>query len=112
MLKKNAFRLAHGTDFEGEFRLLNAVERLAPNILREKWKTDRSISNNVDLYSGLVYRMLGIPDELHTPLFAIARTVGWCAHRLEEICTSNKIMRPAYKPVIGDRPYIPLAERK
>ena len=112
VLKKNAFRLAHGTDFEGEFRLLNAVERLAPNILREKWKTDRSISNNVDLYSGLVYRMLGIPDELHTPLFAIARTVGWCAHRLEESCTSNKIMRPAYKPVIGDRPYIPLAERK
>lgn len=110
-LKSNAVKLAHGTDFEGEFRLLDAIERLGPDVLREKWGTSRSVSNNVDLYSGLVYRMLRIPDELHTPMFAIARTAGWCAHRLEEICTNSKIIRPAYKPVAGAQSYIPLEER-
>ncbi len=111
MLKENAVKLAHGTDFEGEFRLLDAVERLAPDILREKWNSNRPVPTNVDLYSGLVYRMLRIPDELHTPLFAIARTPGWCAHRLEEISTNNKIVRPAYKTVAKAQPYVPLSER-
>lgn len=111
VLKANALHMAHGTDFEGEFQLLDAVERLAPDVLREKWGSNRPVSNNVDLYSGLVYRMLRIPDELHTPLFAIARTAGWCAHRLEEITTGNKIIRPAYKPISKPSPYIPLHER-
>ncbi len=111
VLKANALHMAHGTDFEGEFRLLDAVERLAPDVLREKWGSSRPVSNNVDLYSGLVYRMLRIPDELHTPLFAIARTAGWCAHRLEEITTGNKIIRPAYKPISKPSSYIPLHER-
>ena len=111
ILKENALRMAKGTDFEGEFRLLDAVERLAPELLQEKWGSDRSACANVDLYSGLVYRMLRIPDELHTPMFAIARTAGWCAHRLEEIGTCNKIIRPAYKPISKPRAYLPIAQR-
>lgn len=111
ILKKNAVEMAHGTDFEGEFRLLDAIERLAPEVLCEKWGTNRCVCANVDLYSGLVYRMLGIPEELHTPLFAIARTAGWSAHRLEEITNGKKIIRPAYKPVSKPTSYIPLSER-
>lgn len=111
ILKKNAIEMAHGTDFEGEFRLLDAVERLAPEVLCEKWGTNRCVCANVDLYSGLVYRMLGIPEELHTPLFAIARTAGWSAHRLEEITNGKKIIRPAYKPVSKPTAYTPLSER-
>lgn len=110
-LKKNAMHMVHGTDFEGEFRLLDAIERLAPEVLCEKWGTNRCVCGNVDLYSGLVYRMLGIPEELHTPLFAIARTAGWSAHRLEEISNGKKIIRPAYKPISKPRAYIPLSER-
>ncbi|MCI8650262.1 MAG: citrate synthase [Anaerotruncus sp.] len=111
ILKENAVKLAKGTDFEGEFQLLDAVERLSPDILREKWGSERSVCANIDLYSGLVYRMLGIPDELHTPLFAIARTSGWSAHRLEELCTNNRIIRPAYKPISTLKPYVPLGDR-
>lgn len=80
-------------------------------MLREKWGSDRITCANVDLYSGLVYRMLRIPDELHTPLFAIARTAGWCAHRLEELSTGKKIIRPAYKSIVGAHSYVPLAQR-
>lgn len=112
VLKKNAIKLAQGTEYESEFRLLDAVERLAPAILCKKWGVERPVCANVDLYSGLVYRMLRIPDELHTPLFAIARTAGWCAHRLEELNTNNKIIRPAYKPIAKTSAYIPLAERQ
>lgn len=111
ILKRNAVHMATGSDFEGEFRLLDAIERLAPDVLHEKWGNNRCVCSNIDLYSGLVYRMLGIPEELHTPLFAIARTAGWCAHRLEEIATGNKIIRPAYKPISKPTPYIPLHER-
>lgn len=110
-LKENAVKMAHGTEFEREFKLLDAIERLAPDVLREKWRIDRPVCANIDLYSGLVYRMLGIPDELHTPLFAIARTAGWCAHRLEEISTGGKIIRPAYKPIAKSQNYIPLGDR-
>lgn len=111
LLKKQAFQLAKGSQFEAEFQLLDAVERLGREVLCEKWGTERTISNNIDLYSGLVYRMLGIPDELHTPLFAIARTSGWSAHRLEEMTTNNKIMRPAYKAIAKPQGYTPLMDR-
>ena len=67
---------------------------------------------NVDLYSGLIYRMLGIPDELFTPLFAIARIAGWCAHRLEEVATGGKIIRPAYRSSMTYSHYVPLDERE
>ena len=66
---------------------------------------------NVDLYSGLVYKILGIPEDLYTPLFASARIAGWCAHRVEEIITSSKIMRPAYKSVTKSREYVPMSDR-
>lgn len=111
ILKANAIKLATGTEYEKEFKLLHSVERLAPDLLREKWGNDRSVCANVDLYSGLVYRMLGIPEELHTPLFATARTAGWCAHRMEEISSGGKIIRPAYKPIAQEQEYIPLSER-
>ena len=73
---------------------------------------DTGICANVDMYSGLVYRMLGIPRELFTPLFAVSRMAGWCAHRLEEIQTCHRIMRPAYRPLTKSVEYVPLDERK
>jgi len=63
------------------------------------------------MYSGLVYKMLGIPEALYTPLFAISRMVGWCAHRIEEVCNNNKIIRPAYRSVVKSRKFVPLDER-
>ena len=111
LLKENALRLARGTEFEAEFCLLDAIERLAPDVLHEKQGSGKPICANIDLYSGLVYRMLGIPDELHTPLFACARTAGWCAHRLEELSTGGKIVRPAFKSIVHPRDYIPLESR-
>jgi citrate synthase len=95
-----------------DFDLLYAVERLAPELLQNKMQDGNAICANVDLYSGLVYRMLGIPNELFTPLFALARLSGWCAHRLEEIITCRRIMRPAYRPFHGRLPYIDLENRK
>ena len=110
-LKKYAKDLAKGTDFEREFALLEAVERLTPDIYSRHKKLDKRICANVDLYSGLVYRMLGIPVELYTPLFAIARMAGWCAHRIEEVTTGKKIIRPAYKAISKPRDYAPLIVR-
>lgn len=95
-----------------DYELLRAVERLAPALLQNKMQDGNAICANVDLYSGLVYRMLDIPVELYTPLFAIARLSGWCAHRLEEIITCHRIMRPAYRPFHGRLPYIELDDRK
>ena len=66
---------------------------------------------NVDLYSGFIYQMLGIPSEVFTPIFAIARIVGWCAHRMEEVLTQNRIIRPAYKSLFTENPYVPLSDR-
>ncbi len=111
ILKENAIRLAQGTEWEAEFRLLEAIERLTPQVLAEKKNDGKVVCANVDLYSGMVYQMLGIPEELHTPIFAVARTAGWCAHRMEEMVTTARIMRPAYKSISPSRPYIPLADR-
>ena len=72
---------------------------------------DKPMCANVDLYSGLVYQVLGVPEDLYTPLFATARIAGWCAHRLEELTTSNRIMRPAYKSVEKPRKYAPIQDR-
>ena len=111
ILKANALKVAEGTDYYDDFMLLDAVERLTPDLLREKWGTDRPVCANIDLYSGLVYRMLGIPDELHTAVFASARTAGWCAHRLEELNTGSKLIRPAYRPTPSKHVYVPLEDR-
>ncbi len=95
-----------------EFELFEAVERLTPEVLRTVKGEDKVVCANVDLYSGLVYKMMGIPEELYTPLFAMARMVGWCAHRLEEVYSpGNRIIRPAYKAVAPMRAFVPLDQR-
>ena len=90
---------------EKDFNLYSTVERLAPQIIGEKRKIYKGVSANVDFYSGFVYSMLDIPIELYTPIFAIARIVGWSAHRLEEIVNIDKIIRPAYKSIMQIREY-------
>ena len=111
MLKKYAEDLAIRKGYGEDFRLLEAIERITPDLFNEFKGTNRPMCANVDLYSGLVYRMLGIPPEMYTPLFACARVAGWCAHRLEETQTANKIIRPAYKCIAKKQEYIPLEER-
>ena len=112
LLKKYARDLADKKGFGDEFDLLEKVERLAPELVVEKTGRDTGICANVDLYSGLVYQSLGISPDLFTPLFAVARTAGWCAHRLEELTTSNRIIRPAYKSVVPATAYVDLDDRK
>lgn len=112
ILKEYARALADKTEHADEFHLLESVERLAPAVFAQVKGSDKTICANVDLYSGMVYKVLGLPPELYTPLFAVARIAGWCAHRIEEMTTGNRIMRPAYKAVAGLQPYVPLAERK
>lgn len=94
-----------------EFNLYESVERLAPDVIQDHRKMYRNISSNVDFYSGFVYKMLGLPPELFTPIFAIARMSGWSAHRIEELLNEGKIIRPAYKNVAPHTSYIPLSER-
>lgn len=112
ILKKKAFELAKGKEIEAEFRLLETIERLTPEIFAEVKGSTKAMCANVDMYSGLVYRMLGIPDELFTPLFAVARMAGWSAHRMEEIITGNRIIRPAYKAIAKEKEYIKISDRK
>ena len=112
ILKRKAFEMAKGKEIEAEFQLLSLIEELTPILMKEVRGVDKAMCANVDMYSGLVYRMLGIPDELFTPLFASARMVGWAAHRMEELLTGKRIIRPAYKPITKVKPYIPLCDRK
>ena len=109
ILRSHAGGLAHAKGFDDEFHLLCAVERLGPAILEEV--KGKAACANVDLFSGLIYRMLGISDDLFTPLFAISRIPGWCAHRVEEVVFANRIIRPAYKYLGKEQKYIPLKER-
>ena len=94
-----------------ELELMQRVERLGAELVMNSRNRSMPVSANVDMYSGLIYQMLGIPQELFTPLFVIARLVGWCAHRIEELTTANRIMRPAYRAVERNLPYTPLALR-
>ena len=94
-----------------EFALYSLVERLAPEVIAEERRIYKGVCANVDFYSGFVYRMLGIPDELFTPLFATARIAGWSAHRIEELINSNKIIRPAYKAISPMREYTDMENR-
>lgn len=96
---------------EKEFALYSMVERLAPEVIAEERRIYKGVCANVDFYSGFVYRMLGIPDELFTPLFAISRIAGWSAHRIEELINSNKIIRPAYKAISPIREYTAMNSR-
>ena len=112
ILKERAGYLAEQTGHSDEFALYSAIEELAPIAFREIKGIDKPMCANIDFYSGFVYQMLGIPQELFTPIFAMARIVGWCAHRIEEVTTSNKIIRPAYKSAVKRLEYTPIDERK
>lgn len=105
-------QLAEAKGYDKEYALYSLVERLAPQIIAEERKMYKGVSPNVDFFSGFVYQMLGLPIELFTPIFAIARIAGWSAHRMEEICHHDKIMRPAYMTVEEHRKYVPIDERQ
>ncbi len=111
LLKSFLEKLAAEKGADEEMALYELVERLAPEIISCSKTMYKGVSANVDFYSGFLYQMLGIPVELFTPLFAIARISGWCAHRMEELINGNKIIRPAYKSVSDIREYVPLGER-
>lgn len=103
--------LAKEKGAEAEFELYETVEQLAIETIAEKRRIYKGVSANVDFYSGMVYSMLGIPDELYTPMFAIARIVGWSAHRMEELVSGEKIIRPAYKSISEEKLYTPMRKR-
>lgn len=105
-------RLSAEKGYEKEFALYATVEHLAPQIIANERKIYKGVSPNVDFFSGFAYSMLGLPVELYTPIFAIARIAGWSAHRLEEVSVNGKIMRPAYMNVGEHQVYIPMDERK
>jgi citrate synthase len=111
ILRSYAEKLAAEKGFTEEFELHKRVERIAPLIISAQRRVYKGVSANVDFYSGFVYRMLDIPAELYTPLFAISRVVGWTAHRLEELSSGSKLIRPAYKSVSPLQNYVPLAKR-
>jgi citrate synthase len=111
ILKAKAKNLAIENGYEEEYELYKRVERLAPQVFAEVKGSDKTISANVDFYSGMVYSMLGIPDDLFTPIFAMARVAGWSAHRIEELAFNPRIMRPAYKNVRSKLSYKPMTDR-
>ena len=111
ILKENARKLAYGKGYEKEFVTLENIELLTPEVFAEVKGVEKTMCANVDLYSGLVYKVLGIPEDLYTPLFATARIAGWCAHRLEELTSNGKIIRPAYKSVSRAREFKDLNNR-
>jgi len=104
-------KLSEEKGLHKEFALYSLVEKLAPKIIEEERQMYKGVSVNVDFYSGFVYSMLGLPIELYTPIFAIARITGWSAHRLEELANNGKIIRPAYKPIGEERNYIDMNTR-
>ena len=111
ILKNHARSLAYKKGYDEEYNMLCSIERLAPEIFAEEKHGPKKVCANVDLFSGLIYRMLGISEDLYTPLFAIARVPGWCAHRVEEVEYANRIIRPAYKYLGEPQEYLPLEER-
>lgn len=112
ILRTNVKKLAEEKGYEREYRALRQIEKLTPGVFEEMKGKKKLMCANVDLYSGLVYRILGISEELFTPIFAISRVAGWCAHRIEEVTGKNRIIRPAYKYVGGTQEYIPLEDRR
>ena len=111
ILKVFARYLSAEKHLEKEYELYRAVERLAPGVIAERSRMYKGVSANVDFFSGFVYQMLGLPTELYTPIFAIARSVGWSAHRMEELTNRGKIIRPAYEAVAENTEYVPLDKR-
>lgn len=111
ILKQNAKKMAENSEFEAEFHLLETIERLTPELFKEVTGNEKIMCANVDMYSGFVYKMLGLPEDIFTPLFAVSRMAGWCAHRFEESMTGKRIIRPAYKSISKEKPYISLDKR-
>ncbi|MCE5220866.1 MAG: citrate/2-methylcitrate synthase [Clostridium sp.] len=111
IFKEHVAKLAKEKGFENEYNLYDKIEKLAPEVVGKKHKIYKGVSANVDFYSGFVYRMLDIPPELFTPIFAISRISGWSAHRIEEIVNSGKIIRPAYKNVVKRKTYVDIEQR-
>ena len=111
ILKEFARKLSEEKGMQKEFALYETVEHEAGDLIMKKRQMFKPVCANVDFYSGFVYDMLNIPRELYTPLFAIARIVGWSAHRLEELITTDKIIRPAYKSLVTKKEYIDREKR-
>ena len=111
ILKGQAQKLAQEKGFDKKLRLYQLVEELSPAAFQKVTGKEKVISANVDFYSGLVYEMLGIPEDLFTPMFAVSRIAGWCAHRIEELTTGGRIMRPAYRALPVNQRYVPLNQR-
>lgn len=111
VLKKFATKMAEGTEFEAELNLLKLIERISPEVILREKGTKKDMCANVDMYSGFVYSLLGIPTDLITPLFACSRMAGWAAHRFEELVSGKRIIRPAYKTGMKPREYKPIEER-
>jgi citrate synthase len=111
ILKSRAQKLAAEKGYDKKLNLYQLVEKLAPAAFAKVTGNSKVISANVDFYSGLIYEMLGIPEDLYTPMFAVSRISGWCAHRIEELTTGGRIMRPAYRALPQNSHYIPLSER-
>ena len=111
ILKRFASDMAETKGYAEQFELMETIERVGIPIIMERKQLATPICANVDMYSGLVYSMLGIPEDLYTPLFAAARISGWCAHRIEEVLTCHKIIRPAYRAAFEPQQYVPIEER-
>ncbi len=111
LLKEKARQLAEEKDMLEAFAVYDAIERLSPEVFCNKKGVSKPLCANVDLYSGLVYQMLGLPESLYTPLFAVSRIAGWAAHRIEQIISGGKIIRPAYKCVQPKSSYVPMVDR-
>ena len=112
ILKSFAKKLSLEKGLEEEYDLYKRVAKCASELISEKRRIYKGVSPNVDFYSGMIYRMLDLPEQLYTPIFAVARIAGWSAHRLEELQNAGKIIRPSYKYVGSRAQYIPLDERK
>ncbi|NMA65034.1 MAG: citrate/2-methylcitrate synthase [Clostridiaceae bacterium] len=112
LFKEYVQKLAHQKNMDEEFKFYSKIETLAPKIISKTRRIYKGVSTNIDFYSGFVYRLLNIPLELFTPMFAISRIVGWSAHRIEEIANRGKIIRPAYKSVSPRKKYIAMSDRR
>ena len=111
LVKRYARKLARQKGTEEKLNLIESIERLGPEVMRDVKGTKKPLCANIDMYTGFVYSMLGVPKDLYTPIFAMARVAGWAAHRMEELYGAGRIIRPAYRSVFDMCDYVPLAER-
>ena len=110
-MKKYARKIAAQKGAEERMKLIESIERLGPQVMRDARGITKPICANIDLYTGFVYSMLGLPQTLYTPIFAMARLAGWTAHRMEELYGAGRIIRPAYNRVMDMRDYVPISQR-